>query len=383
MNYSKAFYFFFYGASSVLIPFLTLYYESRGLSGRQIGILTGIVPIVTLIGASLWGAIADATQRHKAILMMGIVCTWFSVLAISRAQTFAQLIPIVVVYAFSFAPIVPLVDNSVVALLGSEKQGYGRIRVWGSYGWGIIALTAGYVLDWAGLSWLFIAYLAIFACLIWVTIQLPVQPAELAGTFRSGFGTLMRNRPWILFLLVALAGGMSLSLFLNFLFLYLDNTMGASGPILGYSLTLSTISEVPIFLLSQRMLKRWNAQLLIGIALFAFILRAFAYMMMTAPWQVLPISLLHGPSFAVMWLAGVQYADDIAPAGLGATAQGMFGGVVMGLGSALGALIGGVLYDSNPVAVFAWAGWLSLGALLLFVFANRRSFRRALARPVG
>lgn len=382
MNYSKAFYFFFYGASSVLIPFLTLYYESRGLTGRQIGILTGIVPIVTLIGASLWSAIADATKRHKTILMMAIVCTWFSVLALSRAQSFAQLIPIVVIYAFSFSPIVPLVDNSVVALLGREKQGYGRVRVWGSYGWGIVALAAGYILDWAGLSWLFVVYLAIFACLIWVTIQLPVQPAELAGTFRSGFGTLMRNRPWILFLLVSLACGMSLSLFLNFLFLYLD-MMGASGAILGYSLTLSTISEVPIFVLSQRMLKRWNTQLLIGVALLAFIIRAFAYVAMTAPWQVLLISLLHGPSFGVMWLAGVQYADDIAPAGLGATAQGMFGGVVMGLGSALGALIGGVLYDSNPVAVFAWAGWLSLGALVLFVFANRQTFGQVLTRPAG
>lgn len=381
MYTAKAFYFTFYGAASLLIPFLTLHYESLGLNGRQIGLLTGIVPIVTLISSPIWGAIADATQKHKTVLLCAAGSMWAAVLAVSRAQSFAQLIPIVIWYAFSFAPIIPLVDNSVVALLGENKHHYGRVRVWGSYGWGIIALLAGWLLDTAGLPWLFNISLIIFAGMVIVAWRMEIRPVPLSGSFQSGFWELMKNRPWVWFLLVALAGGMSLSLFMNFLFLYLDS-MGADGAILGYSLTLATLSEIPIFLTANRFLKRWNAQLLIAIALLAFTIRAFAYVAMTAPWQVLIISLLHGLSFGIMWLAGVQYADDIAPDGLGATAQGMFGGVVMGLGSALGALLGGLLYDINPVAVFAWAGWISLGALVLFVWNNRQAFSGVLARPV-
>ena len=96
---------------------------------------------------------------------------------------------------------------------------------------------------------------------------------------------------------------------------------------------------------------------------------------MTAPWQVLIINLLHGLTFSLMWTAGVAYANQLAPPGLGATAQGVFAGTVMGLGSALGAFSGGIIYDAyGAVVAFQWAGFASLMALILFVWVNRRSF---------
>ena len=67
-----------------------------------------------------------------------------------------------------------------------------------------------------------------------------------------------------------------------------------------------------------------------------------------------------------MWVAGVSYANEIAPPGMGATAQGLFGGVMMGLGAATGAVIGGMLYDRigprnmfvcAAVAVVMGSGW--------------------------
>lgn len=381
MNNSKAFYFTFYGAIALLVPFLTLYYQDQGLSGRQIGILTGLIPLVTLLSSGMWSALADATQKHKVVLFAAIGAAWVAVYCVTHAQTFYLLILSVIFYALCIAPIIPIVDNSVLARLGAEKHRYGRVRVWGSFGFGIFATIAGFIFEQAGLAWIFTSSLIVFAAVIIIVWRMRIQPAPLGGSYRMGLWQLMKNRAWILFLFVALAGGMSMSLFINFLFLYLE-TMGASGNILGFSLTLATISEIPVFLTADRFLKRWNAQLLVAIALLVFVIRAFAYVGMNAPWQVLPISLLHGLSFAVMWLAGVQYADDIAPAGLGATAQGIFGSVMMGLGPTLGAVIGGIVYDINPVAVFAWAGMLSLGALLLFVWANRQEFRQILARPV-
>jgi predicted MFS family arabinose efflux permease len=58
---------------------------------------------------------------------------------------------------------------------------------------------------------------------------------------------------------------------------------------------------------------------------------------------------------------------DIAPQGLGNTAQGMFTGVVMGLGSALGALLGGFLYQSFGFSqMFLVAGLAVFVAFLVF-----------------
>lgn len=376
MRSSKAFYFFFFGAASCLLPFLTLHYQDLGLNGRQIGVLTGIVPLITMISASVWGAVADASHKHRLILLLAIGGTWTAVFGMSRASTFAALIPLVAVYAFFGAPAIPLVDNSVMALLGTRKSEYGRVRVWGAYGWGIVAAIVGVLIQRSGLGWVFTGYLVMMAALFLVAIRLRIVSTSLGGTFSSGLRVLMTNKQWVIFIAVALTVGMSLGIFINYLFLYLEE-LGTSSTVMGLTLTVATISEIPVFLYSKKLLDRWGAKVLLASAIFFTVVRAFAYVLMTAPWQVLPISLLHGPTFAAMWAAGVAYADESAPPGLGATAQGIFSGVVLGLGVALGAFVGGFLYEAyGALVVFQFAGWAALVALLIFLWMNRRSVKR-------
>jgi predicted MFS family arabinose efflux permease len=57
---------------------------------------------------------------------------------------------------------------------------------------------------------------------------------------------------------------------------------------------------------------------------------------------------------------------------MGATAQGLFTGMSMGLGSALGALLGGALYDKfGPVVLMQTAAMIVLVGLLFFAVAGR------------
>ena len=88
--------------------------------------------------------------------------------------------------------------------------------------------------------------------------------------------------------------------------------------------------------------------------------------------MALLIQLLHGPTFSLMWIAGVAYADRIAPPGLEATAQGLFSGVMLGIGAAAGAFLGGVLYEHvGLVVLFRLASLLSLVGVG-FVFLIRK-----------
>ena len=368
----KAFYFCFYAAGACLVPFIPLYYRAVGLSGAQIGLLAGLAPIVTWFAAPLWGAIADATHRHRAVLSVTILGTLATILLLSRATNLLWLLPIVAAYALFSAPIMPLVDNSVMALLGERSALYGRQRVWGAIGWGIAGYAAGFLVEGWGIGFAFYGYLALMGIGLLVSSQLAIRPVSIAQPFWQGVGTLVRNRPLMVFLITVLFASMGSSVVHGYLFLFMAD-LGASERLMGLSLTVSTLSEMPVFFFSGWLLRKVGARGLLLLALGAYVVRLLAYTFMPDVWYVLPINLLHGLTFSAMWVAGVSYANQVAPKGLGATAQGLLTGVSMGLGAASGALLGGLMYDSlGPVTLYrAAAVWVAVG-LVFFWVAGRR-----------
>lgn len=376
----KAVYALYYAALACLVPFMTLYYQQKGLSGAQIGVLAGIIPLITLASSPFWGGIADATRRHRAVLLLTIAGLWASVLLLYRVSGFPAMLAAVVLYAVFVGPIAPLVDNAVLSILGERRAEYGRVRVWGAVGWGGAALLLGPVLQRAGLGWAFYGFLAFMAGCFVVAARLPMAAGEMARTaYRAGLGRLLAQRRFLLLLFVALIYGISLGVLLSYQFLYLEQ-LGASRTLMSLTLTAATLSEVPFWFLSAPLMARFGVNKLIAFGVAVAVVRLFALALMGAPWLALPISLLHGPSFAVLWAAGVADADTAAPAGLGATAQGLFSAALNGLGSALGGFIGGPAAEVIGFArLFAILGWLTFGALVVFV-AARLLRRTPLAR---
>ena len=74
------------------------------------------------------------------------------------------------------------------------------------------------------------------------------------------------------------------------------------------------------------------------------------------------------------WIAGVSYANEIAPPGMGATAQALFSSTLLGLGNGIGALIGSQIYAAfGPASLYRAA---AVSALCGFVFLLAVSLRR-------
>jgi PPP family 3-phenylpropionic acid transporter len=379
LTWAPPFYFLYYAAAAALVPFLVLYYQEIGLTGSQIGFLAGLFPFISWISAPAWGALADRTGRHRLLLgvMIGGAMGW--ALALPALRAFAWLVPAVALFSFFFAPIMPVVDSTTMHLLGARKESYGRIRLWGAIGWGVAAPIVGQLTESGGLRWLFWAFAGLLGlCLPLVRSIPPVQ--RNGASPRRELRRFWKDPRWPAFLAATFCGGAVLSVIGNFLFIFLDG-LGADRRTLGLMLTAATLSELPVLFLSDRMLGRWSARQLIGVALFLYAVRGAALSALSTPTPALFLQLLHGPTFSLMWFAGVSYADAIAPAGFAATAQGIFSGVLLGIGSAGGAMVGGVVYEHfGPVNLFRFAALISLvglGFLLL-----RRDYEPSV-RPSG
>jgi PPP family 3-phenylpropionic acid transporter len=259
-----------------------------------------------------------------------------------------------------------------MTLLGEHRDQYGSQRLWGAIGWGLAGPTAGWLTGAFGLHWSFIGYLVLMSAGLIIAWKLPVSAAPPSRPFWAGMRFLLADQRWLIFLLIAFLSGAGLSVVTNFLFLYMEE-LNASRQVMGLALLMATISEIPVLFFSGKMLRRWGPRGLLLVSLAAYVLRAYAYAAASAPWQVLIIQLFHGLTFSTMWVAGVSLAQEIAPPGLGATAQGLFSSTVMGFGGITGALVGGLLLQYfGGAGMYFWSGTAVLFGLLLFLTLGTR-----------
>jgi PPP family 3-phenylpropionic acid transporter len=356
------------------LPFLAIFYKSQGLTGGQIGLLASISPIIAFFCAPLWTGAADASHRHKLAAMLSMLGVAGTCLIIPGIASFGGLLLMISLYAFFGAPTVALVDSAVLAQLGDHKERYGRVRLWGTVGYGVIAPFAGTLIGRLGLQWAFWGYAILMLGGLLLITQIPFRQSRSNGSFRGGMRVLLANRPWMLFLVMVFIAGIGNATINNYLFVYMQS-LGASNTLMGFALTVSTLSEIPAMFFSDRLLRRFGARGMLIIAMTTIGLRLICYSLTTQPWVVLVIQLCHGLTFAAIYTAGVHYADQVASPGMKATTQGMFNGTLMGFGAAAGGFLGGILLDSfSPGGMYGFIGTLVLVGLIAFLLVERRFF---------
>jgi PPP family 3-phenylpropionic acid transporter len=374
MVFSSIYYFLYFGAISILFPFLALFYQSQGLTGGQIGLLAAISPIISFFGAPLWTGAADASHRHKLAAMLSITGVVIVTLIFPQISSFGGLLLMISLWAIFNSPTGSLVDSAVLTLLGDRKERYGRVRLWGTIGYGVIAPFAGSLIGRLGLKWAFWGYAILMLAGLLVITFIPFRQSHTNGSFRGGIRILLANQPWMLFLVMVFIAGIGNATINTYLLVYMKS-LGASSVQMGLALTISTFSEIPVMFFSDRLLRRFGARSMLIIALTTIGVRLSLYAFISQAWIVMAIQLCHGFTFAAIYTAGVHYAGQIAPPGLKATTQGMFSGTLMGFGAAAGGLLGGLLLDRfSPGGMYGMIGALTLVGLVLFLLAERKYF---------
>jgi PPP family 3-phenylpropionic acid transporter len=340
-----AFNFLLFAAIASVSPFIVLYYQDLGFTGTQIGLLIGIVPLITLFSTPLWTGLADTTHRHRLIMSIALLAGAATLIAFPLLSTFVPILLIAILLYVFVAPITPLADSATMFMLADEKDMYGRIRLGGTIGYGLTASIMGALVQNHGLRIAFWGAATLFLLGFIVSQKLVHGQLKEEHPIKGGIRTLLTNPRWLLFLILAFAGGMASAVANNYLFPYMDE-LGAKESTMGLALTIGTIFEIPILFFGNRLIKRLKSYGLLMLSMVVTGLRLLLFAASGTPSLVLFIQLVNGLTFSAMWMAGVSYADENAPPGMRTTAQGLFSAMVLGFGTAVGGFLGGPLLES-------------------------------------
>ena len=328
-----ALYTLMYAAFGVSSPFMPAFFEGRGLTPEQIGMLFGAGTAIRLVSGPLVGRLADLTQALRAVLAICELLAAFVALSLLSASSFTPLLLTSLLHAAAVAPTTTLADALALSTARPRNAHpgfeYGWVRGTGSAVFVIGTLISGQVVNHWGLPSIIVLQASLlFAASAAATVvpaperQEPVAAAEPAHPV--GVVTLLRMP---LFRRVMLVSGLVLgSHAMHDTFAVIRWSAAGVSPAMASALwSESVVAEVIVFfLIGPPLLTRLRPAGVLAIAAAAGVVRWVAMASSTSVMVLALVQPLHGLTFAALHLACMRLIAAIVPQRLAATAQAMY-----------------------------------------------------------
>lgn len=335
-------YFLFYFAGvGIYLPFVPLFLASDGLNSVQIGYLLAIGPLTAMSVQVMWGTLADRQNRRKEYLILALAGSALICLLFYLGKGIIGLALLLFLYAFFNSAVTPLADSLVLNVLPDTRQ-YGKFRRWGSLGFAVAAAGGGVLFSIVPIQYfgtvaggMFLLTLAWAFCL-----PNPQKRAVQKAQGRLPIGQVLSIKGMLPFLLTVLLIMVPYNAYISFLGAHL-HYLRAPRTWVGLAWTVAALSEIPVFGLGAVCLKKYPAQVLMSISAIVFTLRWLLYAIIPSHKGIVLVQATQSLSYALFYLAAIEYMAKLVPSNLRSSAQGLFQSVAFGLSAVLGAVGGG------------------------------------------
>ncbi|GFT15713.1 major facilitator superfamily domain-containing protein 6 [Nephila pilipes] len=275
-------------------------------------------------------------------------------------------------FALMFFVCQTTVESLTDAACGNALEGkmelYGRQRMWGTIGWGIFSLLAGYLNHvgtiasnitsyWPGF-YMSVVFYSLDIGAFW---KIQMKHVKSERNIFKDVGKLLLKTKIVLFILQVTCVGLIRGVFLTYLLWYLES-LGASQLLLGSITAIqSFLGEVIFMFISGWIIRKIGHLNVFALSFVAHGARFLAYSFLKEPLWGLLIEVLQGPAFGSFFAALTSYVRLVAPTGAEATVQGIALAALEGVGMALGNVLGGYWVHNLGVRVtFFWSGILCM-----------------------
>lgn len=365
----SSFYFFYFAVVGALTPYWGVYLKSFGYSSQDVGVITAIILGTRIIAPNFWGWLADKTQQRLRIIRQGSAIAGVIFAGVLISHEYAWLVLVISCYTFFWHAVLPQFEVITLSYLGNQYQRYGQIRLWGSIGFIAAVVGLGLLFDYLPIRFLPLAILS-FLILIWLSsLSLTSVPAQKASETSQGFIALVTQPAILCFLVASFLLQLSHGPYYTFYSLYLQEHYGYSSTATGLLWALGVVAEVAIFLVMPKIMHRFDVR---NLLLFTFFVSSLRWLFIgygaSWLWVLLFAQLLHAVTFGIAHAASIEVVRSHFKGAHQGQGQALYSSLSFGAGGAIGALIGGLLWDHSASQTFLLASLSSLGAFVIAFF---------------
>jgi len=323
-----------------------------------------------------WGALADRIGRRMTIILTTIAAAIISGLY-PYASSFIQFLLLGLLWYTFFAAATTVIPVLAIDIAGPVTVGkrFGMYRISGSLGWIMSTTISGLISQSSGIKTIFyISAVLYLLSAIFIGISV-TEPSSRGREVSTGinWAVLIRDKNFLILLATIFLVNIPATTFLSFLSLYI-NELGGSDTIIGWAFSIAAITEVPCMVYLGALSDKIGRKPLLVAALFSHPLRLFLYTVVSYPYLILPIQLLHGLTFGVLYVASVASVSDITSESRGTT-LGLYNTAYFA-GSAVGSSLGGLIADNyGLINMYRFMTAFSFIPALLFTFIAEETVR--------
>ena len=359
-------YFLYFGVLGIFLPYFNLYCYHLGFTGSQIGILSAVRTIATIIFPFVWGYIADKYQSRRHIF---ILCNFLSTLAWTfflYTSDFTIMLIISVIYGIFYSPIISFLETFSMEILGKGKKKYGKIRVWGSLNFIFVVVLTGKLIDSYNTD--IIIPLILSGSLIQSLISVKIPKTTIIKKGISLIDTkFLIEKKVLIFLFCAFLMLVSHGAYYGFFSIYLEK-LNFGKTFIGISWAIASAAEIIVMIKSDIIFKRFSIQNVLIFSFFTAALRWFILYFTKSPAVIILSQLLHAVTYAAFHIASLLYMDKISPKKSKTLSQAANNAITYGLGMTIGFVFNGFLYEKTTCSImFLISSIIALSAgIILF-----------------
>jgi len=359
-------YFLYFGVLGIVLPYFNLYCYHLGLSKAQIGLVAAVKSITMVIFPIAWGLVADRFNLRKPIFIFcsAVACLVFCGYFFSASATTIAIVTFF--YGVFFAPLISFMETFTMDMLGRQKRHYGRVRLWGSISFILVALLIGPVLDHYPIR--IILVLILSGSLIQTLSAFGIRAPRAGKRQAPGFslsGAFRDNRQAVRYLAAAFLMLASHGGYYGFLSIHLDR-LGVDNMFISAAWALSAGAEIFVMYHSDKLIRRLTVPVMLQASIGLAAVRWLILALTNNLWLIMTSQLLHAATYGAFHVAGILYIDRLSRCRAKTVGQAINNATAYGLGLAAGTVAAGILYEAaGATTMFAACAVTALAALAL------------------